>query len=228
MKTLIVTSFAACLATGAFAARPELFTQPGTGKGYIAVVNSQSKVSESNLVEAAECVRRSCRYKFKFVKTADEAKDANMTITVIDDPAKPPLVAAPDPGWAVVNVAPLDDGLKSPTAKGKFYDSRVRKTFLRAFCYAAGAGGSGFPGNVLDCASVKDLDYARETLPVDAVGAANRHLGKRGMEVEVAATYRIACEEGWAPAPVTDAQKAIWDEIHKLPTNPLPLVKPTK
>ena len=34
-------------------------------------------------------------------------------------------------------------------------------------------------------------------------------------------TYRKACEEGWANPPTNDVQKAIWDKVHALPTEPL-------
>jgi hypothetical protein len=33
--------------------------------------------------------------------------------------------------------------------------------------------------------------------------------------------YKLACEEGWAPAPTNEYQKAIWDETHAIPANPM-------
>ena len=33
--------------------------------------------------------------------------------------------------------------------------------------------------------------------------------------------YELACEQGWAPAPTNDIQKAIWDRVHAAPKNPM-------
>ena len=33
--------------------------------------------------------------------------------------------------------------------------------------------------------------------------------------------YELACEQGWAPAPTNDVQKAIWDRVHAAPKNPM-------
>ena len=40
--------------------------------------------------------------------------------------------------------------------------------------------------------------------------------------------YRKACEEGWAPQPTNDVQKAIWDKVHAMPTEPLKIKPETK
>ena len=34
-------------------------------------------------------------------------------------------------------------------------------------------------------------------------------------------TYKRACEEGWAPAPTNEYQKAVWDKVHAIPDQPL-------
>jgi len=36
-----------------------------------------------------------------------------------------------------------------------------------------------------------------------------------------AARTREACQEGWAPAPTNDIQKAIWNEVRQLPAKPI-------
>lgn len=33
--------------------------------------------------------------------------------------------------------------------------------------------------------------------------------------------YELACEQGWAPAPTNDIQKAIWEKVHSVPKNPM-------
>jgi hypothetical protein len=48
-----------------------------------------------------------------------------------------------------------------------------------------------------------------------------RHLKAIGITKKVVKTYLDACEEGWAPAPTNDVQKAIWDKVHAAPKNPM-------
>ena len=41
-------------------------------------------------------------------------------------------------------------------------------------------------------------------------------------------TYGRAVREGWAPAPTNEYQKAIWDKIHAMPTEPIKIKPETK
>ncbi len=33
--------------------------------------------------------------------------------------------------------------------------------------------------------------------------------------------YLVACQEGWAPPPTNEYQKAIWDKVHATPSKPI-------
>ena len=46
-------------------------------------------------------------------------------------------------------------------------------------------------------------------------------LEKRGVKMVKVGTYRQACQEGWAPAPKNDEQKAIWNQVHAIPDKPI-------
>lgn len=35
------------------------------------------------------------------------------------------------------------------------------------------------------------------------------------------AKYSEACQEGWAPPPTNEFQKAIWDKVHAIPDKPM-------
>lgn len=205
-----------------------LIVQPGSAKGTVAVVNTQTNVAQSVFVEASEIIRREFRYVFDFVKSAKDAKNPVLVLTVVDAPGRPAMTAAPDAGTAEINVAALYADLKTDRARAKFLAPRVRKTFMRAFAYAAGAGGSAFPGNIFDVATPRDLDYAAEDLPMDTRNAIERHLTKRGMLPEHTADYETACVEGWAPAPKTDEEKKIWNKVHELPTEPIKILPEQK
>lgn len=205
-----------------------LYVEPGSAKGCVAVVNTQTNVAESVLVEAAEIVRKDQPYVFSFVKSANAAKGAVLTLTVIDDPARPAMTASPDVGTAEINVAALAANLKTDRSREKFLNPRVRKTFLRAFAYACGAGGSAFPGNIFDVATPHDLDFAKEFIPRDTLGVIIRHLEKRGLVPENRVDYETACVAGWAPAPKTPEEKAIWNKVHELPTEPIKILPEQK
>lgn len=195
--------------------------QPGSSRGFVAIVNLQSKVSLEDLKGATESIRRDRAYVFKFFTSVDEAREARMVIKVIDDPAKPSLLVAPDDSWATVNVANLVNDLKTDEAKAKFLPLRTRKQILRAFVNAAAAGGSAWKKNILDCANLRDLDYWGEFLPLDALDRAMFHMKARGLLPARVVTYRTACYEGWAPAPTNDVEKVIWDEAHEIPSDPI-------
>ena len=85
----------------------------------------------------------------------------------------------------------------------------------------AGGMGSSFPGNIMNIAKVEDLDLCDEFVPFDKVGVVKQHLKNAGVTPVRYATYRIVCREGWAPAPTNDVQKAIWDKVHAMPTEPI-------
>ena len=57
-------------------------------------------------------------------------------------------------------------------------------------------------------------------------------IGRRAMEASRIApvrrtTYKVACEEGWAPPPTNDFQRAIWDAT-KAATNAPAATPPAK
>lgn len=224
MKKLIVVVGVALVAGMAQARKVERIVKPNSAKGYVAVVNAQTKVAESNFVAAAGIIRQRYRYVFKFLKDAKDAKDAVGVITIVDDAAKPPMTVSPEVLRAEINVGALTADLSSDAAKAKFLAPRARKEFLRSFAYMAGAGGSGFGGNILDVASIRDLDYMEEFIPADAETTAANHLKKRGLVPELRVPYELACEQGWAPAPTNEVQKKIWDMVHAQPTQPIKIL----
>ena len=186
-------------------------------KGFVAIVNGQKQVASDVLEAAAKALVNQTQFAFRVVDA--DTKNATMTVRVVDVAGKPPLLVAPEEGWAEINVAALASDLKDK-AKAKFLPERVKKMVVRGYVLAAGAG-SAYPENLMDIVTVKDLDYRELVLPVDAVARAQAHAFARGLTQYEKTTYRQACSEGWAPAPTNDIQKAIWDKVHELPTKPI-------
>lgn len=203
--------------TGGYVVKP--------GKGFVAIVNRQQKADAKAISEAIAPVLKYGRIDIRIVTDEKDAKDAGMVVRLLDEPGKPVLLVAPESWWAEVNVAALTPDLPTEDAKRKFFVPRFQKEILRAFAYAAGAGGSSFNGNVLDVTDIRDLDHVQAVLPVDALDMAIDHLAKRGVTQAEQMSYRTACKEGWAAAPTNDVQKAVWDEVHALPSKPLQLTK---
>ena len=97
---------------------------------------------------------------------------------------------------------------------------------MRAFALVCGSGTSQYSGNILNATSIQDLDSANpDTMIYDMVLRCNKYLASIGITPSQKASYKTACEEGWAPAPTNDVQKAIWErtkaEKDKKPSNPI-------
>ena len=58
-------------------------------------------------------------------------------------------------------------------------------------------------------------------LPVDVLSRFRTYMEPLGVKPSILVPYRRACEEGWAPAPTNEYQKAIWDKVHAAPKNPM-------
>ena len=197
-------------------------------KGRVVYVNAQQSANEAWLKESADYFSKQAKIKIDVEKGTFSFPDVKMvgetTVFVIEDPKFPSILAAPDQGWAAVNVAPLKVGNGQ---KPQFFEARVKKELTRALTAAAGGIDSAYPGNpVGPMAKIEDLDRFEDArLAVDVIKRFQKTLEARGVTQYRISTYEQACVEGWAHQPTNDVEKAIWDDIHKLPTNPL-TIKP--
>ena len=154
------------------------------------------------------------------VSTNDASREADCgaVLHVIDDAAVADvLTVRPEKVSATVNISPLK------TADEALFNKRIGKEVWRALGFMAGAGYSQIrPTVMVDVRSVAELD-ANEgyTLSPDAFSNVLATMRRCGIEQIRVATFRTACEEGWAPAPTNEVQKAIWDKVHTLPTEPI-------
>lgn len=160
------------------------------------------------------------------VEVAMKQPKSGAVIMLVDDKKLPMIVAAPENAWAILNVARIYDDFP-PEAVA---NARLVKELKRALAAAFYTGQSmDEPSLTQPVYSIVDLDsipattFHPETQAKILTAARKRNIGYIKM-----ATYDRACAEGWAPEPTNDVQKAIWEKAHQLPTNPLPLTKPTK
>lgn len=211
---------------------------PGTQKGNITFVNSSATVKDEWLTEHTKYLRMflDCDYRIRKsdLKGSDlaslikfkESEKINLALFLIDDPANPAgLSAYPEQGIVVVNLLAITKG-----ADGKFVEMRCKKEISRGVAYLCGGGSSQYPETVLGpVTKPEDIDLAfNNEIPFDAIQKFPKYLAAFGITPAQKTTYKKACQEGWAPAPTNDIQKAVWDKVHALPTEPIKIKPETK
>ena len=145
--------------------------------------------------------------------------DAQIAVFVVESSEYENMIlAAPDNGWAIVNATAIKKGATNST----FERARMRKAVMRAYLFAAGASYSRYPGALMSpITNAADLDKLTDTPPVDVLARCKDTLDMRGIKPLYSAFYRKAVQEGWAPAPTNDMQKAIWNKVHAVPQKPI-------
>ena len=48
-----------------------------------------------------------------------------------------------------------------------------------------------------------------------------KYMAARGVTPHYRCPYFKACEEGWAPAPTNEYQRAVWEKVHAIPDKPM-------
>ena len=201
----------------------------GSAKGAFAVLNAQAKVGDEELKSVLDYVDRTLAARTKFAKvdavsaTNVEAKvkDAGATVgvAVVDDPALPTFLVAPETGWAIVNVARLGEKCSDE----KLLASRVRKEILRGLAFTTGCAYSTMADPLMrDVTKPGDIDALRsEEFGLEVINKFMEAAPLYGLKPWYARTYKEACQEGWAPAPTNSYQRWVWKKTHSLPGNPM-------
>ena len=196
--------------------------KPGTAKGSIVYVNCQKKAPKAWIDESMAYFAEVTKFKIAYSEGSFDLKnprvEGNSTIFIIDDETLPPVLVAPESRWALVNITPI-----AKEQRPIFFEQRTKKELSRAFAYLCGATGSKYERSLtrgITNQAELDKNYDYE-LPMDIVQRFWDYMKPLGVVPAQRATYLKACQEGWAPAPTNDVQKAIWDKVHALPTEPI-------
>ena len=169
---------------------------------------------------------------FSVAEAGRLAKEAggNVTVFVVDDKSLPPTLVAPEERWAAVNVAALMQGAADDAARSR----RLRMAFLRTACRVLGADASKFKTSCLfPAGSVSDLDRLEGGfITVDTMMSMLQYIERVGLKQYRLKTYRDACEDGEAPAPTNDVQRAVWEQVQadkeRGPSNPITIQPPNQ
>ena len=199
-----------------------IVTRPGTQKGEVFYVNCQKRAPKEWIDESIAYFARETKFKISYREGAfDFASpkvEGNATLFIIDDETMPALLVAPENRWAFVNIAVI-----AKEKRPAYFQARVKKQLTRGFAYLCGASNSQFPGALTrGIVNEDDLDENLDLrLPVDIIARFRPYMEALGVTPRIDVTYKRACEEGWAPAPTNEFQKAIWDKVHSVPKNPM-------
>lgn len=156
---------------------------------------------------------------WEMLKRAQELPDTGLVTLVVDDDKLPRILSAMEDGWAILNVRGLDDDLPPKDV----YENRLRKEINRAFAQSAGAGLSLNKPCVMEPAfTLQELDAIKfPVISPEAMSKIQDVGTRKNIGRIIIKTYKTACQEGWAPPPTNDVQKAIWDQVHQMPTKPI-------
>lgn len=151
-------------------------------------------------------------------KMMSEAKPLMLVMVVDGVPDQPILSIFPEERVGIVNADKLKGG-DDPSMP----EMRVSKETWRAIGFVGGLGFSQADNDIMQpLYSLKELDANRYPFIQPMNMARMQKMWKRfGVKKERRVPYRVAVQEGWAAQPTNDYQKAVWDEVHKMPTTPM-------
>ena len=203
------------------------------GRGVVVVANAQKTVKLETVKDVAGIITREFRISnrvsdnatFSLGKAQDDLAKyaASVLLFVVNDPGLPMTLVAPETHWAVVNIAPLL--VDSPSVEK--LSARYKRLFMRAASSLLGAGASHYKLSVMqNVSTLADLDALPSVgLDPQSLMAVMQNIQKMGMVPPKQVPYLRACQEGWAPAPTNDLQKAVWERVkaekERGPSNPL-------
>ena len=190
-------------------------------QGEIVIVNAQAAIADGVITGGINRFVEDIHVGVRFEKgTFDVMKPdlrGTATLFVIADKNLPMTLVAPEAKWAVVNV----EKLKSD--KTAFFEARVRKALYRVMGELCGASGTKYDGCIFGAMTkAEDLDQiATAQMPIEYYERFAKYLPGIGIVPYRLVRYSKACQQGWAPAPTNEYQKAVWDKVHEIPSNPI-------
>ena len=188
--------------------------KPGTGRGYVAIVNRQNKVSKEAILAGIEVVQNQYKVDIKIIP--EPKLGAVATIELVSDGGKSTIVWYPDEMRTILDV----DALAKDSPDKSVLSERVKKQIVRAFGISLGGGyvfASKSPLSPMK--TLNALDNCDTYLEMDMRFQQNSEAF--GLKPYDRVTYRQAVQEGWAPMPKDRYQKRIWQKVHSIPDKPI-------
>lgn len=199
------------------------------GKGTVAVIDCRAQPNAADYAAGRSSIERTFYldiahrkgepFAIANAKEQLKASGANAAVFIADDPALPMSLSASEESWAMLNSATIS--ADKPDAKT--YAHRLSVLFVRQFCRALGSDECiGTEAAFHTILSVKDIDDVKLLdITFGPEMGINQTLVRRGLEIIEIGTYEDACQQGIAPPPTNDIQKAIWEKVHAPPKTPM-------
>lgn len=189
----------------------------------IAVFNKQAVLDGGKISAAVEAARKLAGLPLRL----DDAKAPAAIDLVADDSART-LTLYPEEFKATLNIK----ALAADNATEETLQSRVRLELARTAMFLLGSGFASYGCITKPIGSLSELDsLAKETPSAEAVTHLNAQR-RLGVKLIRYTTYKQACEQGWAPAPTNDLQRAVWEKVkaerERGPTNPITIPPPKR
>ena len=198
--------------------------------GCFKVINAQNEVSSEGL---APFVKDMGRFTSSLVMLEDHKESvtietashqlqksgANGCLFIVDNDSYPTSLVAQEAKWGIVNVAALrTDGADKTTVA-----LRTAREAWRVFALVVGAGDTSMGHCLLKPVfTAEDIDkLSTNSISPEPLLAIKDHMDAMGIKQVSRCTYLEACQEGWAPAPTNEFQKAIWEKVHTIPKTPM-------
>lgn len=147
------------------------------------------------------------------------AKDASGVVMLVDGAEDAPLMTAyPEEHLALVNMTVLSKNVSSGVRQ-----DRIEKLTWRAIGHLVGCGApDGYTCVMKPLSNMAELDaMPNKFIHPASFFKARPYFDMCGVTPARKGTYESACQQGWAPAPTNDIQKAIWDKVHAVPATPM-------
>ena len=137
-------------------------------------------------------------------------------IFFVDDERMPLSLVAAEERWAIINTLKVARGAANGELAVKRLQREISRTVKSIFLNGTTEKGE------KAVRTAEDLEKIRKD-PIDGqqLFTIVRGLPSYDLVAPRIVPYKLACEEGWAPAPTNEYQKAIWDETHAIPANPM-------
>lgn len=159
----------------------------------------------------------------KFAQDVMAEKKPLVVIAVVENAGElPALSVYPEERIGLVNADKLKGG-EDPTA----FEMRIAKEMWRALGFITGIGFSAQENDMMQpYYTLKELDSNIQAYIQPMNMMKMQKFWKRfGVKKEGRIPYRVACQQGWAPQPTNEYQKAVWNEVFSVPDKPIKIEK---
>lgn len=199
-----------------------LVSKPNTGSA-LRILNASRLIPEPTLKKTLSSLNLYLKIPV-VVDTAESVEDLEKTalsmlkapktgaaLLLVDGDKAPTLLIAPEQAWASVNIARLADDLPPD----EIFALRIQKEIWRATSFLLGGSNAQHqPCLMTDIHSLNDLDQSKlDAVSPEALMKIEKSLSALGIQTTRTTTYKTALQEGWAPVPTNDVQRALWIQV---------------